>query len=70
MEKEGKPQDPAQTEQTEQPDPPPEIEIEWKDQDDYLLTGEQYEQFKDIFARFYVPDSKEVSPSSYKNHPN
>ncbi len=46
MEKEGKPQDPAQTNPTEQPSPPPQpplIEIEWKDQDDYLLTGEQYE---------------------------
>ena len=45
MEKEGKPQDPAQTEQTEQPqaNTPPQVEIEWKDQDDYLLTGEQYE---------------------------
>ena len=34
----------------------PEVEIEWVDQDEYLLTGENYEMFKDVFAKFTIPD--------------
>ena len=29
--------------ESEPSQPKPEVEIQWKDQDDYLLTGDQYE---------------------------